>query len=873
MASGGDLHANADGSAGDPLDPSAAPTPRTATYDTAEDLGDSQLSWPRYIGRYAVRGVLGEGGMGVVLEAYDPELDRPVAIKRLRSEGRRHHRRLRLLREAQAMARLSHPNVVQIHDVGVDDNGVFLAMELVRGSNVEQWLANAKRSWREILAPFIAAGRGLAAAHAAGLVHRDFKPSNLLLADDGRVLVADFGVAALADNEQTAADEEPPPLLATPLTQTGAAVGTPCYMAPEQRAGERTSAAADQFSFCVALFEALFNRLPEFAPGQGDLGRALAPSRSAAGDVPPWIVAALRRGLAQDPKDRFGDMDGLLRALQDDPGRRRQRWIRRGATATAAVGLVGVALFAATTRTSLRCSGGATRVAEVWNDIRRDAADAALLAAPAEDRQAIRSGLDDYAQALARADDERCETHHRGEWSSALFDASGRCLERHRAALDEFATMLEAGLPTLRGVREAMVRLPAVATCRDPAQLAGEQEPPPEQRQGIADLQRRIAAAQMRHDAGSIDDALGLFAAIDVDAKALGDGPTMAEAALARGRKALDRMDLAESDSALAQALHHALASDAVSIAAEAAARRVFTRALTAGAPDQTLADAEIAQGLVERAGSPAPLVALLANNVGVVHGHRGDGARAVEHFARALAHADDATNPIDRAGYLGNAALHEPDPLRQDALLTQAGELLEAALGPEHPRTIEAVAQRARYVRDPERALTLLAPQCDALIRDTTPGGSACWCLVALAELHDALDHPDQALAVLERASACVEREREAAPEWSDAELSRLAGHHALLRGDTAAAINALEQARARMAPHRDAPWIATELAEIALLMARAHVKQGRDRDARPLLQTAISGLEAVVGERRGQANQRALDLARRLLADLGRR
>src|SRR4051812_10268762 len=223
------------------------------------------------VGRYVVLERIGSGGMGVVYAAYDPELDRKVALKLLRPDraGAAGEAALRLQRGAQAIARLSDPHVVAVYDAGTFGDQVFVAMELMEGRTLRQWLGEGKRGWREIVDVFVAAGRGLAAAHAAGLVHRDFKPDNVLLGTDGRVKVADFGLArpvgdADPGGGEAALMESPGSrgLLATPLTEWGVAMGTPAYMAPEQLRGERADARSDQFSFCVALWEALYGRKP-----------------------------------------------------------------------------------------------------------------------------------------------------------------------------------------------------------------------------------------------------------------------------------------------------------------------------------------------------------------------------------------------------------------------------------------------------------------------------------------------------------------------------------------------------------------------------------------------------------------------------------
>src|SRR5215813_12256971 len=215
------------------------------------------------LGRYTLLAHIGRGGIGEVFSAYDPELDRIVAVKVLRPglTGESPEAGARFQREAQAMARLSHPNVVAVYDVGAVGQRVYMAMELVDGPTLEAWLRERSRGWREVLEAFLQAGRGLEAAHAAGLVHRDFKPSNVIVGN--RVRVADFGLARVV----AGAEPVPGPLAPTALhgvvTQTGQALGTPAYMAPEQRAGGPPSPQSDQYSFAVALYEALHGTRPE----------------------------------------------------------------------------------------------------------------------------------------------------------------------------------------------------------------------------------------------------------------------------------------------------------------------------------------------------------------------------------------------------------------------------------------------------------------------------------------------------------------------------------------------------------------------------------------------------------------------------------
>jgi len=282
------------------------------------------------VGRFIVLDRLGHGGMGVVHAAFDPELDRKVALKLVlpeRDGGA--HARARLLREAQAMARLAHPNVVAVHDVGTIDDRVWIAMEYVRGRTLTLWLAEARRSWRQIVDMFAQAGEGLRAAHEVGLVHRDFKPDNVMIGDDGRARVMDFGLAR-AGSDPLAEQETGEPRSAPLVTQLGAVVGTPRYMAPEQWQGCVADAQADQFAFCVALWEALYGQLPFAADGMPALVMAML-----AGEIrhakycdskaqAPAVAAELAKRAARDTDDRFRRLanqirrSGIVKCSQED---------------------------------------------------------------------------------------------------------------------------------------------------------------------------------------------------------------------------------------------------------------------------------------------------------------------------------------------------------------------------------------------------------------------------------------------------------------------------------------------------------------------------------------------------------------------------
>ena len=313
------------------------------------------------VARYVVEEPVGAGAMSTVYAAHDPELDRRVALKLLRPGPDGGDLRSRLYREAKAMARLAHPNVITVYDVGVYGAQLFVAMELVRGSTLRGWLAATPRAWRDVVARFAQAGRGLACAHTAGLVHRDFKPDNVLVGDDGRVRVTDFGLARAT----TFDDDAPIPSsigtdLVTTITQTGALVGTPAYMAPEQLRGEPTDARADMFGFCVALYEALYHERPFAGHDVRGLRSATStgvmPPPPAGSTVPAKVRDALLPGLRPRPEDRYATMEALLDALEgavvatDAPRPRvaAPEPRRRGAARVwATVGMLGVGIAAA----------------------------------------------------------------------------------------------------------------------------------------------------------------------------------------------------------------------------------------------------------------------------------------------------------------------------------------------------------------------------------------------------------------------------------------------------------------------------------------------------------------------------------------------
>jgi tetratricopeptide (TPR) repeat protein len=406
----------------------------------------------KIIGRYVVGEVIGTGAMGVVYAAHDPELGRRVALKVMRSQslpsGRSAEQLLR--REAKAMARLSHPNVVAAYDLLVHEELLLVAMELVEGVTLRQWLREKPRGWREIVDVFVLAGRGLAAAHAAGIVHRDFKPENVLCGADGRVCVSDFGLSRLGvESIGLAAPRQTHTTSSGATSASASVVGTPRYMAPEQRAGKPATPQSDQFSFCVALHEALYGVHPS-AAARGKNGAA-DEGRRPAGRVPRWLRAAMLRGLRESPEERFGAIDDLLAVLSR---RRGATWRRYALAATVvAAGAAGLGWHHATQARLEACRGARVSVGAAWGEEPRQAVAKAFAAvgtpyaAIIEPR--VENAVDRYVRAWTDTRTQVCTDLAQTNMAALDTDARMLCLDQRRrelhAVVDELRSVRTSG--------------------------------------------------------------------------------------------------------------------------------------------------------------------------------------------------------------------------------------------------------------------------------------------------------------------------------------------------------------------------------------------------------------------------------------------
>ena len=543
---------------------------------------------------FQVERQLGKGGMGVVFLARDLQLGRPVAIKvHTRSEDESG----RLLREAQAMAAVVHENVLPIHRVGTVEGRVYMAMQFVEGGTARSWQKDEPRSVREIVALYIAAGRGLAAAHARGVVHRDFKPDNVLVTRRGVPKVADFGLARSA--EPTAVTDDALPSLGH-TTATGTMLGTPAYMPPEQFTNDGIGPATDQFAFCVSLWEALFGQRPFVANTVPELLAAIVDAQilePKGSRVPSRLARVLRRGLAAQTQDRYPSMDALLAALEHWlAGPRRRRVVALTSLTIAAIATAGIAVFvdsdepapAAVAVAPAPCEGGPDRIAETWSTQTREATSKALaevdVAYADETTTRVIAAIDAFAEDWQTEYRDACEaTHVRGDQSEALLDRRMQCLDDALLKLDSVTALLQAPNPqVLSKAAWAVAKVSDLSRCRNSEALLAE-TPEPSDPESAA-LARRVLALDYEIDAL---ETLGLNAAavaaarsVVVAARAVGDAPVVEAASVYRLGHALSRNG--QYDEA-AEVLEAAYTQAAGIGAANEAARAATTLAVLLG--------------------------------------------------------------------------------------------------------------------------------------------------------------------------------------------------------------------------------------------------------------------------------------------------
>jgi tetratricopeptide (TPR) repeat protein len=719
------------------------------------------------IGRYVVIERLGAGGMGVVYAALDPDLNRKVAVKLVTSGDQ-----ARVMREAQALARLSHPNVVSIHDVGTVHHRVFIAMELVDGNTLFAWVHERARPWREIVRMFVAAGRGLAAAHAAGIVHRDVKPTNIVVGRDGRVRVLDFGLARAAGDAPTPpadmiSESPAADALGKDLTKTGGVLGTPQYMPPEAFRGEIVGTAGDQFSFCVALYEALYGEPPFDGNWLGDNDPPTLRPPPSSSRVPAWLHKAIIRGLAGRPAERHASMDVLLAALQDDPVSKRRRIL------AAAGGMLAVATVAALViherRRDVRvvvdpCEDAAA-LAQVWSPSIRDRMHQAFTASGKSDAEAYFTHAATLIDAAAKS-----WTDARAQVCASTMPSVERpyrlaCLDHQKQDLEALLSLLQRpGMLAVENAVRAASALQSASVCVESKSL-GLVDPPPEAARGaVLQLSGRIAELRALRSAGQLEDMNRLAGPLVEEVRKLGYAPLIADALYVRGELEAHEANLAVAQQDLEEAERVANASHADAIAARCAALMVET--LAQSQSDRVLLDKAFAtaQAWVERTGDLEAMYDL-ESGLYLASGAVGDFEQAIVHAQRAEAHATRlygarsirvVGNKGAQAFMLGNIGQHE----RAVEMLQQVIAIEDDVLGHDNPEiaadldnlsvSLSALGRADEAKAVLERALALPIPieglraaikcdMCRALVAGGKPEEAIHWgreCLDRLEQL-----------------------------------------------------------------------------------------------------------------------------------------
>jgi tetratricopeptide (TPR) repeat protein len=663
------------------------------------------------VGRYQILDRLGEGGMGAVYSALDPELDRRIAVKVLHAPGAGLGATLgqaRLLREAQAMARLQHPNVIAVYDVGTVDGSVFFAMEQVEGGTLRGWLTEP-RSWREVVAVFLQAGRGLAAAHKAGIVHRDFKPENVLVGQDGRVRVTDFGVARARDAADaivvTAAEDARP--LGPTLTRHGQVIGTPGYLAPEQLDGKVTPQ-SDQFSFCVTLYEALvgdrlYTRWPHATYFRELRSKQIEfPAKTA---VPGFVRDVVLRGLRLDPAQRFASMDALLDALVRDPRARRRRIGAAAAVAATAI-LAGSGALLRRAQHQRDCTQLAARAEQSWQ-ANRGAISAAFRAANtplmASVQRTVETGFAAFAREWGEA--ERTVCLGTAGLPRELLPASSACLDLSSATMHHAAELLARGDATVvQHSGQMLAALPPVKSCMNVDTLRSQAPPPrdPMKAAVVPQARARLARAEILAIARPQDGITSIKAELAA-IEQLGSTPALAEAQFVLGEAEVKADLTVDAARSLQRAAELALAGGDDRLFVRAASRLAYVVGGFHNEPTRAADWMALAQKTFERTGRPPALEAWL--NLQEVALHIGAGrwpacAEAAERAMTGAQREGDHVHEAEATFLLSFCRGYAQGPAAARPVAERALELYLTWVGPGHPETAEAMASLADYRR-----------------------------------------------------------------------------------------------------------------------------------------------------------------------------
>ena len=832
--------------------------------------GSDALTPAVTLGRYTVLGIVGKGAMGEVYAAYDPELDRKIAIKLLRvgarEEGVATEGRIRLMREAQAIAKLSHANVVTVYDVGTFRDDVFIAMQFVDGCTLRYWIHAQPRTWSEVVKVFADAGHGLAAAHEKDLIHRDFKPDNVMVGADGHVRVMDFGLAraaldrdrkpapaavagpkpapAAAADVDTGADldstrvlgrsslpavvpDSASEALSVELTQAGAVLGTPAYMSPEQFQGDAIDARSDQFSFCVALYEALYGERPFSGTTLLDLmagvldGTVRTPP--AGSKVPSWVRKIMLRGLRVDPCDRWPSMTAMLGELEKSRRGAPRRRFAAGATAKLA------GIWEAT----LRGRAGDTAVK---TEVRRAfLATGKTYAAATFDK--VRAILDRYAQAWSEMYVDACEaTHLRGEQSAEVLDLRmaglDECLDGLRALSQAFR---QANAEVVENAVSAANALSRIERCADIELLRAVVRPPedPGARATVDRLRTQLAEIRVLHNVGRLNEGLEAIGPLVDEVRRTDYGPLLAETLFELGNLHLEQRAAGVGAPILEEALWTAELCRHDEVVAMAAAQLVYAVGDQLVRFEAGEIWARYAETRLLRMGGREDLWGWLYNNRGAMRERQGRLPEAIDDARRAVAakekfHGPDST---EVGLSLNNIAMYMAviGDLANALTYMQRGiNAVESGVGPDHPRIgvllsnyAEILNQLGRFAEAREMARRALA----IFERETSIDSSVLsYPLTALGLGYLGEGMVEEALSPLERAVAIRDRNEKRPASLGEVHFAlacalKRAGREApraralALAARAEYASDASNEANQRWAEQIDA-WLATDAA-----------------------------------------------------------
>ncbi len=866
---------------------------------TKPEGGDAPLAAGDRVGRYEIQGPLGQGGMSVVYAAYDPELDRKVALKLMRVRTSDDSAR-RLQREAQALAKLSHPNVVPVYDAGLVGAQAFVAMEYVEGLTLRAWI-KTRRPWREIVAVMVDAGRGLAAAHARGLIHRDFKPDNVLIGDDGRVRVLDFGLARLAGvldgsvapTSTPSLDSLPPPsgprssrTLEMLVTRADQLVGTPAYMAPEQVRRDVVDERSDIFAFGVTLFEALYGVRPFQTPRAELVGSSAATVTTNVTDttlraarpiprgsnVPRHIQRVVMRAVAYRPADRYQDVDSMLKALTRDPY---TRWRRAGGVATvaAAAAVVGLVVHRAAPVPAV-CQGGGQRMAAVFGSETRAEVTQAFahtgLIYASDAASAVLREIDAYANQLARSSDGACAaTRVRGEQSEEALDLRMACYDGRWREVGALLDLLRK--PDEDVVKSATKAARALSPLEDCADVAALRAPNPRPRdpdvlRKVEALQQQLVEAKARYDLGKSPEAASLADAALDDARKVGFVPLVARVEFWRARANADLSDSDKSIPGFRGAFADALASHEDRVLKDSAAR-LAQEYIYARQPAEFEYWASVAQAAIDHGPPDEKLQSFLDHTRCVALWVPGKILTRLDCLEKNAAKVE-RLRPLDE-WELTTLGLAAADVGQFERGIEYARRGYEYSLnlnGPLHPRTLEMRMYQCKARLDSGDNETALA-ECGATLKAIQAEASEKTALVARMRMYvvDALTSAkryDEARAELARARASGADDSEALQ--TEAEIDVATGHPAL-------ALPHLREALADEA--KELPPEHPDVIGSEVDLARALIAHGDVKEARTLLESTQAAAAHAELNPIGRADVEFAYAQAMLLADPGSR